>query len=75
MHNTLIPLDMIFIRRDLTIAGIVASAEPQTDTLRKVARYGKYDKRRGGRRVAPAGARKSVAPTHTCQETEALTRN
>lgn len=36
MHNTLIPLDMLFIRKDLTIAGIVANAEPQTDTLRKV---------------------------------------
>jgi uncharacterized membrane protein (UPF0127 family) len=36
MHNTLIPLDMIFIRRDMTIAGVVQNAEPKTDTLRKV---------------------------------------
>ena len=36
MHNTLIPLDMIFIGKDMTIAGIVERAEPQTDTLRKV---------------------------------------
>ena len=36
MRNTLIPLDMIFIRRDLTIAGIVENAEPKTETLRKV---------------------------------------
>jgi len=36
MHNTLIPLDMIFIRKDMTIAGVVANAEPRTDTLRKV---------------------------------------
>ena len=30
MKNTLIPLDMIFIRSDLTIAGIVEKAEPKT---------------------------------------------
>jgi hypothetical protein len=36
MKNTLIPLDMIFIKSDMTIAGIVENAEPQTETLRKV---------------------------------------
>jgi uncharacterized membrane protein (UPF0127 family) len=36
MRNTLIPLDMIFIKKDMTIAGIVQNAEPQTETLRKV---------------------------------------
>jgi uncharacterized membrane protein (UPF0127 family) len=36
MHNTLIPLDMIFIKKDMTVAGVVANAEPKTDTLRKV---------------------------------------
>jgi len=36
MHNTLIPLDMIFIAKDMTIAGIVENAEPRTDTLRQV---------------------------------------
>ena len=36
MHNTLIPLDMIFITRDMTIAGIVENAAPRTDDLRKV---------------------------------------
>lgn len=30
MRNTLIPLDMIFARSDLTIVGIVANAEPKT---------------------------------------------
>ena len=42
MHNTLIPLDMLFIRKDLTIAGIVQNAEPQTDTLRKVGEISAY---------------------------------
>lgn len=42
MHNTLIPLDMIFIRADLTIAGIVENAEPKTDTLRAVGERSRY---------------------------------
>ena len=36
MRNTLIPLDMIFITREMTVAGVVANAEPRTETLRKV---------------------------------------
>jgi uncharacterized membrane protein (UPF0127 family) len=42
MHNTLIPLDMIFIRKDMTIAGIVQNAEPKTDTTRKVGELSLY---------------------------------
>ena len=42
MHNTLIPLDMIFIRKDLTIAGIVQNAEPKTDTPRRVGEISFY---------------------------------
>jgi uncharacterized membrane protein (UPF0127 family) len=42
MHNTLIPLDMIFIQRDLVVAGVVANAEPQTDTLRTVGKPSVY---------------------------------
>ena len=34
MRNTLIPLDMIFIRADGTIANVIARAEPQTETSR-----------------------------------------
>jgi uncharacterized membrane protein (UPF0127 family) len=34
MKNTLIPLDMLFIRADKTVANIVHSAEPQTRTGR-----------------------------------------
>lgn len=36
MHNTLIPLDMIFIRADRTILGIVKNATPETDDPREV---------------------------------------
>jgi hypothetical protein len=36
MRNTLIPLDIIFIAKNLTIAGIVENAEPRTETLRQV---------------------------------------
>ncbi len=36
MRNTLIPLDMIFIRKDLTVAGVVENAEPKTEKLRRV---------------------------------------
>jgi uncharacterized membrane protein (UPF0127 family) len=42
MRNTLIPLDMIFIGRDLTIAGIVENAEPRTETLRHVDKPSLY---------------------------------
>lgn len=42
MRNTLIPLDMIFITRDLTVAGIVADAEPRTETLRRVGVPSRY---------------------------------
>lgn len=42
MRNTLIPLDMIFIRTDMTIAGIVENAEPKTDTLRSVGELSHY---------------------------------
>lgn len=34
MKNTLIPLDMIFIRADRTILGVVENAQPKTETLR-----------------------------------------
>ena len=42
MHNTLIPLDMIFIRKSMTIAGIVENAEPKTETLRTVGEPSLY---------------------------------
>ena len=42
MRNTLIPLDMIFIASDLTIAGIVENAEPRTETLRRVGKTSLY---------------------------------
>lgn len=36
MKNTLIPLDMVFISSDLTVAGVVANAEPLTRTGRTI---------------------------------------
>jgi uncharacterized membrane protein (UPF0127 family) len=42
MHNTLIPLDMIFIRKSMTIAGIVENAEPKTETFRTVGENSMY---------------------------------
>lgn len=36
MKNTLIPLDMLFIKADRTILGIVENAEPKTETGRMV---------------------------------------
>jgi uncharacterized membrane protein (UPF0127 family) len=42
MKNTLIPLDMIFISKELRVAGIVANAEPQTETLRSVDRPSQF---------------------------------
>jgi|SRR5882672_7903071 len=38
MRNTLIPLDLIYIARDMTIAGIVENAEPRTEILREVGK-------------------------------------
>lgn len=42
MRNTLIPLDMIFINKDMTIVGIVENAEPRTETLRRVGKPSLY---------------------------------
>ena len=42
MRNTLIPLDIIFIKKDMTIAGIAENAEPRTETLREVPTPSSY---------------------------------
>ena len=42
MKNTLIPLDMIFITRELVVAGVVENATPETDTLRSVGVASSY---------------------------------
>ncbi|MDQ3338937.1 MAG: DUF192 domain-containing protein [Myxococcota bacterium] len=42
MRNTLIPLDMIFITKEMTIAGVVANAEPRTESLRSVGKPSLY---------------------------------
>jgi uncharacterized membrane protein (UPF0127 family) len=36
MHNTLIPLDIIFIKKDMTVAGVAANAKPKDDGLLRV---------------------------------------
>lgn len=42
MRNTLIPLDMIYIDDDMTIVGVVHSAEPCTETYRSVGKPSSY---------------------------------
>ena len=42
MRNTYIPLDMIFITRDMHVAGISENAEPLTDDLRSVGKPSFY---------------------------------
>lgn len=42
MHNTDIPLDMIFANSQFRVIGIVANATPHTDTLRNVAGSSQY---------------------------------
>ena len=42
MKNTLIPLDMVFIRADRTVLGVVKNAEPKTLTSRRVGGKSQY---------------------------------
>lgn len=42
MHNTLLPLDMVFLASDGTVVGIVADAQPQTDRPRSVGRPSRH---------------------------------
>ncbi len=42
MHNTLVPLDMIFITAEMRVLGVVENATPQTDDGREVAGESKY---------------------------------
>jgi uncharacterized membrane protein (UPF0127 family) len=52
MHNTLISLDMIFIGEDRTVVGVVANAEPKTDTPRGVRKPSRYVVEVGGGEAA-----------------------
>jgi uncharacterized protein len=42
MRNTLIPLDILYIAKDMTVAGIVENAEPRTETLREIDKPSLY---------------------------------
>jgi uncharacterized membrane protein (UPF0127 family) len=42
MHNTLIPLDMIFLGDDRAVVGVVANATPRTDNARTVNKPSRY---------------------------------
>ena len=42
MRNTFIPLDMIYIARDWTVAGVIHSAEPCTETRRGINKPSRY---------------------------------
>ncbi len=42
MRNTFIPLDMIFITRDWTVAGVISNAAPCTETLRGINKPSSY---------------------------------
>ncbi|MBI5609801.1 MAG: DUF192 domain-containing protein [Deltaproteobacteria bacterium] len=42
MRNTLIPLDMVFVGEDWRVAGVVARAQPLTETGRGVAEPSRY---------------------------------
>ena len=55
MRNTLIPLDMLFIAADGTVAGIVERAEPQTTSSRTVNKPSKYVLEVAGGWCAKAG--------------------
>ncbi|MFI5307048.1 MAG: DUF192 domain-containing protein [Polyangiales bacterium] len=42
MHNTYIPLDMIFVEPSMHVLGVVENAEPQTDASRSVSGESQY---------------------------------
>lgn len=55
MKNTFIPLDMIFIRPDRTILGIVENAEPETLDARQVPGLSQYVLEINGGQAAELG--------------------
>ncbi len=52
MRNTLIALDLIFLGEDRSVVGVVANAEPRTDTMRTVERPSRYVLEVGGGEAA-----------------------
>jgi uncharacterized membrane protein (UPF0127 family) len=65
MHNTLIPLDMIFLDETRTVVGVVANAAPQTDTPRGVAKPSRYVVEVGGGEAAAHGVGPGIRAAFT----------
>ena len=63
MHNTEIPLDMIFADSSFRVTGIVANAAPQTDTLRGVEGASQYVLEVNGGFCAKYGINPATAST------------
>ena len=57
MRNTLIPLDIIFIKSDRTILGVVENAVPETTTSRMVPGLSQFVLEINGGRAAQLGIR------------------
>lgn len=63
MRNTLIPLDMVFIKADRTILGIVENATPRTDTPRRVMGSSQFVLELNGGTCAKLGIKAGQAVT------------
>ncbi len=57
MRNTLIPLDMVFVKADRSVLGIVANATPRTDTGRGVPGASQFVVELNGGTAAARGIR------------------
>jgi uncharacterized membrane protein (UPF0127 family) len=63
MRNTLIPLDMVFIKADRTILGVVENATPRTETSRKVPGNSQFVLELNGGTAARLGIKAGQAVT------------
>jgi uncharacterized membrane protein (UPF0127 family) len=63
MHNTLIPLDLIFLGDDRRVVGVVANAAPQTDISRTVNQPSRYVVEVSGGEAAAHGVAPGTSAT------------